>query len=616
MNAAAVRLLPYALLLQLAVGLAAFSIIGLWAPQLLLLDRAQARGALEATVYEAIVSGGAALWLSYRRLGRLRFVLRALALGSRAFELEDLAELSGASSSVALAWVGAASAASLAGALPFVRPAGIDLTTAVSLLLFSELVIVALGLPLYALVRAAVSRAIELSPPDLAAEALAILERDDVPRRRVLTHMIAAVVTPIAFVALGAAVVAHAHVRAAAHEAGVATAIALARAAADPLPGAIPLGGRREALRLAAEAGYAPRLIRSPGPFSVTRSEDGKVIVTVPIEEDDSLVEVHFPGSSRVSVAPLVLLATGVVLILALWGGRQIGSLLADDLVAATRQVRLLGNEDVLRGGTRIARPARFEVVTRLGRAMEVLAERFRIFARAQERAIEAREAALRLRGLLFASVSHDLKSPLNAVLGFCALASAEPLSPPQLESLTIIERRGRELLALIETILDAARVEAQQMTLSPSLVSIDEVIARAVDRGEELGPVDAAPVAVDIDPTLGEVRWDDARVAQALAALIGHAKRLSPGGGVRVEARRGALGVEVLVHEPSGVFPVAEVARLLDATNAATAPRRMGGLALGLSLARSLVVLHGGSLDAEPGRRGVIFRVRLPFRL
>src|SRR5262249_56857985 len=101
-----------------------------------------------------------------------------------------------------------------------------------------------------------------------------------------------------------------------------------------------------------------------------------------------------------------------------------------------------------------------------LERAIELLAERFRVFARAQERAILAREAGTRTRGLFFASVSHDLKSPLNAILGFAELVRQDTLTPGQAESLEVIDRRGRELLALIETILDAARVEAGQLAL------------------------------------------------------------------------------------------------------------------------------------------------------
>ena len=94
--------------------------------------------------------------------------------------------------------------------------------------------------------------------------------------------------------------------------------------------------------------------------------------------------------------------------------------------------MRELGTEAVHRAaGAAWCRAARFRVVAELGMAIERLAGRFRVFARAQERAIEAREAAARMRGLFFASVSHDLKSPLNAILGFTELVRTHEPSPP-----------------------------------------------------------------------------------------------------------------------------------------------------------------------------------------
>ena len=166
--------------------------------------------------------------------------------------------------------------------------------------------------------------------------------------------------------------------------------------------------------------------------------------------------------TGSVAVGLLAVVLAGVL-------GALFGRTLADDLAQATRSVRLLGTESVIRGGsTQIARPARYALVADLGRAIEELAQRFRVFAAAQERALDARAAAHRMRGLLFASVSHDLKSPLNAVLGFAELVGQGPLTDAQRESLELIQRRGRELLGLIETILDAARVEAGQLELSP----------------------------------------------------------------------------------------------------------------------------------------------------
>ncbi len=157
------------------------------------------------------------------------------------------------------------------------------------------------------------------------------------------------------------------------------------------------------------------------------------------------------------------------------------------DLGGATREMRLLGTRDVVRGATRVAGPARFDEVADLALGIEAVAERFREFAQGRERMIEARESAQRMRDLFLASMSHDLRSPLNGILGFVALIAKNELSGGQQESLKIIDRRGRELLELIENILDAAKLEAGKLELSREWIAPAEIAEAAVRRGREL---------------------------------------------------------------------------------------------------------------------------------
>src|SRR6185295_1950825 len=165
--------------------------------------------------------------------------------------------------------------------------------------------------------------------------------------------------------------------------------------------------------------------------------------------------------------------------------------------------------------------PMRYTQVAALNNAIDILAGRFRIFARAQERAIEARAAARKLRSLLFASVSHDLRSPLNSILGFAGLVRQKPLSPAQRESLGFIEQSGRELLALIETILDMAKIEAGRMTLVRTHVSIGVVIAEAMRRSRLLAAARALEFEVDVADGLPRMVGDESRLTQALSAII-----------------------------------------------------------------------------------------------
>jgi signal transduction histidine kinase len=227
----------------------------------------------------------------------------------------------------------------------------------------------------------------------------------------------------------------------------------------------------------------------------------------VPLEDGYALVRFDAELSSQaVGVGALVTLLAAVVA--ALLGG-WLGRVLAGDLALATAQVSSLGTEQALRGRALVAGTARFGAVAAVGHAVEDLAERFREFARAHERAIDARESAQRMKELLFASVSHDLKSPLNAVLGFAELVGEEPLTDGQSESLEIVVSRGRELLALIETILDAARVEAGQLELGIEPTDVGKLVRLAVAKSRDLATDTRASLSTELEPDLPRLAVD-----------------------------------------------------------------------------------------------------------
>src|SRR5690606_4253348 len=108
-----------------------------------------------------------------------------------------------------------------------------------------------------------------------------------------------------------------------------------------------------------------------------------------------------------------------IIAILAIAAAASIGIVLArmlsNDLRTANLGVRTLGTDAALEG-TKVMKPAQIWAVAELGRAIDLLALRFRQFARAQTRSIEAKQSATRIRGLFFASVTHVLKSLLNAI--------------------------------------------------------------------------------------------------------------------------------------------------------------------------------------------------------
>jgi signal transduction histidine kinase len=250
-------------------------------------------------------------------------------------------------------------------------------------------------------------------------------------------------------------------------------------------------------------------------------------------------------------------------------------------------------------------------------RATDELGGVFREFASAQQRAIDARVATERMRGLFLASMSHDLKAPLNAILGFAGLVSRGQLSDPQRESIGIIEQRGRELLYLIDTILDAARVEAGELTVSPEWASVDEVVTSAVLEARDLTVGIAVDITGEIQPDVPRIFVDTARLAQALTAMILVATRFADHGHVVVRAALPAVEerLRIDVEVTGRVIAAADRKKVFDAfTQAADRARRHGSLGLGPSLARAIVELHGGGIDVETTEAGgTVFHMWLP---
>ena len=220
------------------------------------------------------------------------------------------------------------------------------------------------------------------------------------------------------------------------------------------------------------------------------------------------------------------------------------------------------------------------------------------------------------MRGLLLASMSHDLKAPLNAVLGFAELVGRNPLAAAQRESLAIVEQRGRELLVLIDTILDSARVEAGELEVSPEPTHVGDVVMSSVLEARDLAVGSEVQISGEVQPGIPALFVDGTRIVQALTAVVMTAVRFSDKGIVPVRGTLPEPGdrlrIEVETHGEG--LPMTEREKIFDAFKSAESARRHGGLGLGLQLARSIVEIHAGTIEVDSTPRGgMIFRVWLP---
>ncbi len=249
--------------------------------------------------------------------------------------------------------------------------------------------------------------------------------------------------------------------------------------------------------------------------------------------------------------------------------------------------------------------------------AFNALVDRFAAAQSSYQSDLERVRAADRDRAAFLAAVSHELRSPLNAILGFADVLVAEvdgPLSTEAREEVEQIRISGKHLLDLINDILELSALEGGQLQLSRTRVDL-AAIAWGVVR-EAAGLVGARPVTVRIDGEKGVfANADPKRVRQMLTNLVGNAIKFTLVGEVVVEVGREGRFARVSVRDTGPGISPQERATIFQEYKQTQAERsRRRGTGLGLAITRRLVAMHNGSIqvDSEVGR-GSTFKLLLP---
>jgi signal transduction histidine kinase len=232
----------------------------------------------------------------------------------------------------------------------------------------------------------------------------------------------------------------------------------------------------------------------------------------------------------------------------------------------------------------------------------------------------DALERASRLRDDFVHHVSYELRSPLTNVIGFTQLLGDEtvgPLNPRQREYADHILRSSGALLAIVNDILDLASIDTGALELNPEVVDIRDTIAAAVTGIEDRVAEASLTLEIDAPAGIGTFIADGKRVRQILFNLLSNAVSFSsPGQIVTVRARKSDQEVVLEVCDQGRGIPPEVVTRVFERFESHALGTRHRGVGLGLSIVRSFVELHGGSveLDSEPGR-GTIVRCVFPAR-
>jgi signal transduction histidine kinase len=235
------------------------------------------------------------------------------------------------------------------------------------------------------------------------------------------------------------------------------------------------------------------------------------------------------------------------------------------------------------------------------------------------QRLYEASQAANRLKSEFVATMSHELRTPLYIILGYTELlldGEFGGTSPQQATTLRLIDKRGRELLDLINSTLDVNRLETGKIPLELKEVDLRDLIAAVQTETRELLEKEHVNVVWDSGSALPLLQTDPAKLKIVLKNLVRNAVKFTERGNVVVRARSAEDGVEIAVSDTGIGIPPEFMPHLFEPFRQADGSdtRRYGGVGLGLFIVRRLVDVLGGdvSVESEPGR-GSIFRVRLP---
>jgi len=237
--------------------------------------------------------------------------------------------------------------------------------------------------------------------------------------------------------------------------------------------------------------------------------------------------------------------------------------------------------------------------------AFNRLVERFLTAEREYHLSLSRARAADKDRAAFLAAVSHELRSPLNAILGFSDILVQEvdgPLSPEAREEVEQIRGSGQHLLGLINDILEFSAIESGQLKLAVSAVDVVHVSTDVLREAKlSLG---GKPVTLEVESAAGGpvfAHADPRRLRQVLGNLVSNAVKFTDRGSITVSVSSNERDVTIAVADTGKGIAEAEQATVFDDYKQAGERRGKAlGAGLGLAIARRLVVAHGGTLRLE----------------
>jgi signal transduction histidine kinase len=244
--------------------------------------------------------------------------------------------------------------------------------------------------------------------------------------------------------------------------------------------------------------------------------------------------------------------------------------------------------------------------------------EREALLAKEQASRMEA-EAANRSKDIFLATLSHEVRTPLSAILGWATILREKQCTQEELrEGLEVIERNCRAQLQLIDDVLEVSRIVSGKLRLDVKPCDLASVIDAAIDVVRPAADAKHIELIAEIDGRVSRANYDDVRMQQVVWNLLSNAIKFTPKGGrVRVSLEHQESDVRIVVSDNGRGIDAEFLPYVFDRFRQGdgNSGRKLGGLGLGLSIVKHIVELHGGTVQAssEGEGRGATFTVRLP---
>ncbi|MCW6036509.1 response regulator [Spirulina subsalsa FACHB-351] len=234
----------------------------------------------------------------------------------------------------------------------------------------------------------------------------------------------------------------------------------------------------------------------------------------------------------------------------------------------------------------------------------------------------EAQEAA-RMKAQFLAMMSHELRTPMNAIIGFSQVLLRQrsgTLTRRQIQMIESIHNNGKNLLTLINDILDLSKIEAHHLILKPEILNLEQLVATTLDSLRPLADEKQLPLCLESQLQDSKILNDRDRLRQILINLLSNALKFTETGQITITLREiPPHHIQIVVQDSGiGIAPdqqayIFDEFRQVDQTTT----RKYSGTGLGLTITKSLVDLMGGTITVESQlEQGSVFCVTLPRHL